>query len=99
MFSRVRISFTVFAAEPFTRFYLNTFTTKRDIMNAIKITEVGYQTDLAKALRQVSVVGRRYQCGYGRVGPGRVECDRLGSGDVSLKTTSRKNQVENSELR
>ena len=54
MFSRARISFTVFAADPFTRFYLNTFTTKRDIMNALKITEVGYQTDLGRALAHVS---------------------------------------------
>ncbi len=54
MFARARISYTVFAADPFTRFYFNTFTTKRDVINALKITEVGYQTDLAKALKEIT---------------------------------------------
>ena len=50
-FSRTRLAFITYARQPSLNFLLNKYTTQRDILNALKISEIGSQTNIAAPLR------------------------------------------------
>jgi collagen type VI alpha len=53
-FWRTRTAMVTYAGTPTIRFYLDSFSTERDILNAITVNEVGYQTDITGALKEVT---------------------------------------------
>ena len=50
-YDRTRVGFITFAREADTRFHLDDYTSQRDVLNAISLSEVGYGTNIAVALR------------------------------------------------
>ena len=53
-FGRTRVGFVTFARDADTRFYLDEHTSLRDVLNALSISEVGYGTNIAAALRHAA---------------------------------------------
>ena len=53
-FGRTRVGFVTFARDADTRFYLDEHTSLRDVLNALSISEVGYGTNMAAALRHAA---------------------------------------------
>jgi len=50
-YDRTRVAFVTFARTPDTHFHLDEYTSQRDVLNAVSLSDVGYGTDIAAALR------------------------------------------------
>lgn len=52
-YHRTQVAFVNYAEDTKTRFYLDTYKEQRDVLNAIGITEIGRETNIAAGLREV----------------------------------------------
>lgn len=52
-YDRTHISFVTFSSSARTRFFLDSYNSDRDILNAITIDEVGHQTNIAAGIREM----------------------------------------------
>jgi Mg-chelatase subunit ChlD len=52
-FGRTRIAYVTFAAEAQVKFYLDEYSSERDISNALTISEVGYDTNIGRGIETV----------------------------------------------
>ena len=51
-YGRTRIAYVTFAGDAEVKFYLDQYSTERDISNALTITEVGYQTNIGRGIEK-----------------------------------------------
>ncbi|KAK2165643.1 hypothetical protein LSH36_47g02029 [Paralvinella palmiformis] len=52
-YGRTRVAFVTFASSSQVHFYLDEYTTQRDVINAIDISEVGFETNIANGIQTV----------------------------------------------
>ena len=50
-YDRTRVAFVTFAGAPDTRFHLDEYTSQRDVLNAVSLSDLGEGTDIAAALQ------------------------------------------------